>query len=173
MGEVVIHPKASEQYFAPTPITEAHIVESFDCGKAPLNDWLRQHARKAEGRSARCYVVGIGQNVLGYYCLATGAVFHKEAPRTLRANLPNPTPVMVIGRLAVDRAYQGRGMGKGLLKDALSRTLQASKVVGARALIVHAIDAEAVPFYSGFGFHQFPTDMRTMFITMDEIAKAL
>jgi GNAT superfamily N-acetyltransferase len=160
----------------PCPLADRHDVSRFDCGKDALNDWIRTKAAKSEGRSARCYVVCEGNVVVGYYALATGAVMHDgsgRVPRALRANLPNPTPAMVLARLAVDNAWQGRGLGKALLRDALARTLAASRIVGARALIVHAIDDEAVKFYAGFGFRSFPDEPRTLFLAMETIAKAV
>ena len=161
---------------APEPISDTHDLSRFDCGKDALNDWLRSRAARSEGLSARCYVVCAGRAVVGYYCLSTGAVRHDgstRAPRALRANMPDPTPVMVLGRLAVDKEFQGRGIGKDMLRDALQRVLQASRVVGARALIVHAIDDEAVPFYAGFGFRSFAGDARTMFLPMEAIKRAV
>lgn len=164
---------ASGRITPPAPIDQSHELDAFDCGKPLLNDWLRGWAQKAEGRSSRCYVICEGLSVIGYYSLATGAVTHDKAPRALRANLPNPTPAMVLGRLAVDRTYQRRGIGSDLLKDALTRALHASRTVGSRALIVQAKDDDAVPFYAAFGFRAFLNEHRTLFITMDEIAKAL
>ena len=159
---------------APVPLAGAHDVSRFDCGNAVLNDWLRTRAAKSEGRSARCYTVCEGNTVVGYYALATGAARHdKSTPRALRANLPDPTPVIVLGRLAVDKAYHGRGIGGGLLKDALSRALAASRIIGARAVIVHAIDDEAVRFYATFGFKPFPEEARTMYLAMVGIGQAV
>jgi GNAT superfamily N-acetyltransferase len=158
---------------APEPLTKGHLVERFDCGNSALNDWLRLRAIKNEGRSSRCFVICENNAVVGYYVLATGAVTHDNAPRDLRANLPNPTPVMVLGRLAVDKNYQRRGMGSDLLQDALKRALQASRAVGAMAVIVQAKDDDAIPFYASFGFHGFGDDRRKLFITVAEIAAAL
>ena len=161
---------------APEPISDIHDLSRFDCGKAALNDWLRSRAARSEGLSSRCYVVCAGRTVVGYYSLSTGAERHNgagRAPRALRANMPDPTPVMVLGRLAVDKEFQGRGIGKDMLRDALQRVLAASRVVGARAVIVHAIDDEAVPFYAGFGFHSFAGDARTMFLPIESIKRAV
>jgi GNAT superfamily N-acetyltransferase len=110
---------------------------------------------------------------VGYYCLSTGAVSHAEAPRLLRHNMPDPTPVMIIGRLAVDKAWQGRGIGAALLKDALQRILQASALVGARAVLVHVLDTETIPFYAAYGFRSFPSDPRTMFLPMEVLKAAV
>src|SRR5690349_2954775 len=112
---------------APEPIGPEHDVSRFDCGKPPLDDWLKTKALKSEGRSARCFVVCDGSTVIAYYALSTGTVAHAGAPRALRHNMPEPTPVMVIGRLAVDRAHHGKGVGGHLLRDALGRILAASR----------------------------------------------
>jgi GNAT superfamily N-acetyltransferase len=100
-------------------------------------------------------------------------VQHEGAPRKLRQNLPNPTPVVIIGRLAVDKAYQGKGIGRGLLKDALLRITKASELVGARAVLVHAVDQEAVPFYARYGFRSFPMGNQSLYLPIDEIVAAL
>lgn len=174
MGEVTSYPGASDAfYLPPTPLLPAHDTSTFDCGKAALNDWLRYRALRAEAKSARSYVIVHQGRVVGYYCLAAGAVAHEGAPRKMRHNLPDPTPVVVIGRLAVDRDHQGRGIGQGLLKDALLRVTKASELVGARAVLVHAVDQEAVPFYVRYGFHAFPTGNQTLFLPIEEIIMAL
>ena len=174
MGNVVEHPLVSAQkILAPVPMGEDHDVSRFDCGKEPLNDWLKFKATRNEGRSSRCFVVAQGQSVIGYYTLSSGSVMHGGAPRTLRHNLPDPTPVMVIGRLAVDKEFHGRRIGQGMLKDALSRILVASRTIGARAVIVHAIDMDVVAFYARYGFKTFPTDSRTLWLPIDTIREAL
>jgi GNAT superfamily N-acetyltransferase len=111
--------------------------------------------------------------VVGFYCLAAGAVQHEGAPRKLRQNAPDPIPIVIIGRLAVDKSLQGKGIGRGMLKDALLRVTMASKLVGARAVIVHAVDQEAVPFYARYGFRAFPTGNQTLFLTIEDIISAL
>ncbi|HEY1837945.1 MAG TPA: GNAT family N-acetyltransferase [Rhizomicrobium sp.] len=155
------------------PLTAEHDLSVFDCGKEPLNDWLKTRALKNEGRSSRCYVVNQGNTVVGYYTLSMGSVAHTGAPRGLKKNTPNPVPVAVIGRLAVDRGYHGRSIGRGMLQDALRRALFASQTVGTRAVIVHAIDDEVVPFYLGFDFRPFPTDTKTLWIAVETITAAL
>src|SRR6185437_16621557 len=143
-------------------------LSSFDCGKDELNNWLRQQATSSEGKSARTYVV-VGENrVVAYYCLAAGSVLRGDMPREkLRQNLPEQVPVIVLGRLAVDRRFSGRGFGMGLLKEALLRAIEASEIVGVRALIVHAIDDEACGFYRKFGFLSFPTNPRTLVLPIE------
>ena len=154
MGNVTPLSKVSGQPLsAPTPFNStAHDVSRFDCGKQPLNDWLRFRAAKAEGLSSRAYVVCDKAMVAGYYCLSTGSIAHDATNAKLRQNMPNPIPVMIIGRLAVDTEYMRRGIGSGLLRDALLRICTASKTIGARAALVHAIDQEAVAFYTAHGF---------------------
>jgi GNAT superfamily N-acetyltransferase len=158
---------------SPEPLSADDDVDSFDCGNALLNDWLRDQALASEGRSARTYVVKDDARVAGYYCLSTGGVARESVPRKIRHGLPRLVPVMVLGRLAVDVNYQGRGIGRGLLKDALLRTLQVSRQVGVRALLVHAIDDKAKAFYAAHGFIEFPAGARTLYLPVETIARGL
>jgi GNAT superfamily N-acetyltransferase len=160
---------ASGRLSAPAPITPEARIDDFSSGKPPLDDWLQRRAMKAEGRSARTYIVTAHSAVVGYYCFAAGAVRLLDAPKALRRNMPDPVPVILLGRLAVDQRWQGRGIGKGLLKDALLRALAASLHIGARAVLVHAIDDDAKAFYEGFGFIAFPDGTRTLFLPMETI----
>ncbi len=177
MGEVTPLQRVPEPLItAPAPLDDSHDVSRFDCGKEPLNDWIRQRAIKSEGRSARCFVTCQNKMVIGYYCTAAGAVEREKLPKlpkNYQRNMPESVPVVIIGRLAVDRGYQGRGIGAALLKDAFSRILNASREVGARAILVHAIDGEVVPFYAAYGFLAFPTDARTLFLPLETIAGGL
>lgn len=157
----------------PVPLSEEHQFADFDCGKAPLNDWLKTHARISEGKSARTYVVAKERVVIGYYCLSTGAVLRHQTPRRIRHGLPDPVPILLLGRLAVDKTYNKQGIGSGLLKDAFSRVLQTSRIVGARCLLVHAIDEEASAFYSKFKFQPFPEGGTAFFLPVETIAAAL
>lgn len=174
MGKIIQHPAAPEPtYSAPVPLTAAHEFANFDCGKPPLNDWLKMHALKQEGFSARCFAVARGALVVGYYTLSNGAVVHERAPGKLRRNMPDPVPVMVMGRLAVDLGHQGKKLGKFLVKDAFARVITLSRGAGCRAVIVHAIDKEIVPFYLRFGFKPFPTNELTLFLPIETFVKAL
>lgn len=112
-------------------------------------------------------------DVVGYYTLATGGVALSEMPRKLRHNLPNPVPVMMLGRLAVDQRHQKHGIGPAMLQEAMQRTLDISRSAGVRAMMVHAIDDEAVTFYLKYGFTLFPADSRTMFLPIETIVSAL
>jgi GNAT superfamily N-acetyltransferase len=165
-------------YKAPEPITSEHRLDMFDCGKLPLNDFLRRRALKNDGRASRTYVViaTTGEqagSVIAFYTLAAGAVTLVELPRKLSRNMPNPAPVMVLGRMAVDHRHKGKGLGRSMLQEALSRVLTASREVGARALVVHAIDDEAVTFYTQYGFQAFPTGSRTLFLPIETIVASL
>jgi GNAT superfamily N-acetyltransferase len=118
-------------------------------------------------------VLMTGGRVVGYYALATGSVAHAQAPGRVRRNMPDPVPVMILGRLAVDRAWQGRDLGRSLLRDAVLRTLHAAKIGGIRAVLVHAISEEAQRFYRHYGFAVSPVDPLTLIITVAEAGKAL
>lgn len=157
----------------PEPLSPDHDLSGFSCGRPELDAWLRQRAGKAEGASARTYVLCEGKVVFGYYCLAAGAIARESVPGRLRRNMPDPLPVMIVGRLAVDRSRQRRGLGKALLKDALLRIAQAAAIVGLRAVVVHAIDSEAEAFYRQFGFIEYPTTSRVMFLPIETLAAVL
>ena len=170
---VVIELASRPPYRAPVPIEPGHRLDSFDCGKDPLNDWLCTHALDNEGKASRTYVVAdAGMHVFAYYTLALGSVIRAEVPRKHRHGLPNPVPVMVLGRLAVDRRHGQRGLGPHMLKEAIRRTLLVEREAGALALIVHAIDDEAVGFYAKYGFQVFPAGTRTMFLPIEILRAA-
>jgi GNAT superfamily N-acetyltransferase len=119
--------------------------------------------------TSRTYVVCHNDKVIGYYCLAVGALAKEDAIGKIKRNMPSPIPVMVLGRLAVDAAWQGKGIGKGLLRDAILRTLQVAEIAGIRAILVHALSEGAERFYLNNGFHPSPINPRTLAITLDEI----
>jgi GNAT superfamily N-acetyltransferase len=163
-----------ETISAPEHLGPAHDLSAFDSGVPALDDWLRRRARPNEETGAsRTYVVHAGGRVVAYYAVATGGVAHADAPGRIRRNMPDPIPVMVLGRLAVDRAYQGRGIGRGLLRDAILRTLQAADIAGIRAILVHAISEDAKRFYESCGFTGSPVDAMTLMITVADAEKAL
>jgi len=154
---------------APQPLLATHAVESFDCGETVLNDWLKKRALKNENSGAsRTFVVCQDNHVVGYYVLATGSIMHKEAPSKVRRNMPEPVPVMVLGRLAVSKHMHSAGVGRGLLKDAILRTLGVSKQAGIKALLVHAISDAAHKFYRQCGFMESPLDPMVLMITLKD-----
>lgn len=157
----------------PEPIGPAHDTASFASGVAALDRWLKERALRSEGRTARTYVTTVGMRVVGYYCLATGSATRAAVGGNLRRNAPDPVPLMLLGRLAVDAAHQGAGIGGGLLKDALQRILGAAAIVGTRAVLVHATDDSAAAFYRRYGFIPYPPAARTLFLPIETIADVL
>src|SRR5262249_50620581 len=144
----------------PAPLTPDHDCDAFDCGSEPLNRYLKRFAWvNQQAGAARTYVATRDRRVVGYYTLAYGAVEHAAAPERVRKGLArHPIPVMLLARLAVDRSEQGHGLGRGLLKDALLRTLQAADLAGLRAVLVQAKDEAAKAFYERYDFAPSPTD---------------
>ena len=172
MGEVR-HP-GGRGLRPPEPISATHDLTSFHCGNEELNEWLKRRALASEGRSARTSVLCDGQRVAGYYCLATGAIERESlSSAKLRKNLPDPIPILVLGRLAIALGYQGRGLGKALLKDAILKTIAASEIAGVRALVVHAIDDEAAQFYQRYGFVLSPLNPRALLLPIETAKVAL
>lgn len=159
---------------APGPISNSHDVSGFDCGNDSLNDWLQKRAIKNEKNGAsRTFVVCNSNVVIGYYSLAVGAVAREEASGKVRRNMPEPIPVMILGRLAVDRHWQGKKIGVGMLKDAILRTLVVAEQAGIRAMLVHALSEAAKQFYLQCGFHESPVNDMTLMITLDEARNAI
>jgi GNAT superfamily N-acetyltransferase len=154
----------------PARISEEHALAQFDCGVTSLNDWLKQRGLENDRSGAsRTYILCYGPEVVGYYCLATGAVDRDEAPSALRRNMPDPVPVVVLGRLAVDHRYHGRGVGRLLLRDAVQRAAQVAEIAGAAALIVHALSEEARNFYLAWGFADWPLQPMTLYLLLRTI----
>lgn len=155
---------------APELLTAAHDLSTFDCGNDVLNDWLIKRAMKNQTSGAsRTFVVTSSTTAVGYYCLAAGSVERSLATKSLARNMPEPIPVMVLGRLAVDRTYQSKKLGSALLKDALLRVKRVSSDVGVRALLVHAISDNAKQFYKQFGFQESPMDDMTLMLSMKHL----
>lgn len=143
---------------APEPLTTKSLIAGFDCGKPSLNDWLPKHALQAQGSgSVRTFVVTDAAKVLGFYSLVVGQVEPIEATERIRKGMGQyPIPVMLLARLAVRTIAQGQGIGKGLLQDAIRRTLNVAEQAGIRALLTHPIDDDAALFYQRFGFEASP-----------------
>ena len=143
---------------SPVPLTADHDSSAFTCRHAWLSAWLNKRAlaNAALGASRTYVVCADGRHVIGYYALAAGSIAGDAAPGRLRRNMPDPLPVIVLGRLAVQSDWSGRGIGSGLLKDAVLRSIQAAALIGVRALVCHAIDDEAKAFYLKHGFAESP-----------------
>lgn len=162
------------QISAPQKLSEEHDLSQFECGEVALDDWLgRRVLQNEESGASRTYVVCTENRVVGYYALAVGAVSHAEAPGRVRRNMPDPVPVMMLGRLAVDQTVQGHDIGRALLRDAILRTLQAADIAGIRAILVHAISERAKQFYMKWGFIPSPADPMMLMITLAEATHSL
>ncbi|MCJ2112887.1 GNAT family N-acetyltransferase [Methylobacterium sp. E-025] len=149
----------------PVPLGSEHGLDRFSCGKPVLDDWLKRQARRSEGRFARTYVICADGTVVGYYCISAGTVARADAPGRIRRNAPEPIPVSILGRLALDRRWAGRGLGADLLADALRRIANAAEVIGIGAVLIHALDDQALTFYrSRVEFLAFPDNSRTLFL---------
>jgi len=153
---------------APQPLTADHQTDAFKCGETSLDEWLKRRAllNQASGASRTFVVLDDNHTVMGYYALAAGAVHHQDATRSIRQNMPDPIPVMVLARVAVDIRTQGMQLGAGLLRDAVDRSLAVAKNTGVRALLVHALHERAKQFYLYFGFQASPVHPLTLMLRL-------
>lgn len=146
-------------YSAPELLNATHHLDNFDCGEEALNSWLKRNALKnQQNQASRTFVICQNNNVVGFYALAAGSVSHQFVSGGLRRNMPDPIPVVVLGRLAIDLAHQGQQLGAALLKDAVLRASAVSQQVGVKALLVHALNDKVKAFYLNYGFQVSPID---------------
>jgi GNAT superfamily N-acetyltransferase len=152
-----------------------HELAGFDCGKAPLNDFLIKYALQNQASGgARTYVLTRGRRVIGYYSLAPASVAPADAPaRVMKGQGRYPVPVILMARFALDLSEQGKGLGKRLFRDALHRALAGAEAIGGRAFLVHAKDEEARAFYVRFGMEASPTNPFHLFLLFKDIRKSL
>ena len=163
MGEVSL-------LLPPEPLAEAHDLAGFRCGEASLDDWLKRRARANQVSGAsRTYVVCEGKRIVAYYALASGVIAIENAPGRFKRNMPDPIPVAVLARLAVDKGWQGQGIGRALFRDAARRVAQAADIIGIRGIVVHAISEEAKSFYVSLGFDASPSEPMTLMVTLADI----
>lgn len=163
----------ASQLSPPVPLTAEHNLSAFDCGEHALNDWLRNRALKNESRFSRTYVICEGDVVIAYFCISAGAVERASAPGKVRRNAPDTIPVSVIGRLAVDRRYAGKGLGADILADALRRIAIASRSIGIGAVLVQAKDDAAKRFYMRCAeFIEYPEDSHILFLPIETVIAA-
>jgi GNAT superfamily N-acetyltransferase len=153
---------------APQPLSSEHQVAGFNCGEVLLDDWLRRRAlaNQMTGASRTFVICNQSSEVLAYYAMAAGGVSHQQSPGSIRRNMPDPLPVMVLARLAVDQRVQGRQIGGALLRDALQRSLTIAQNTGVRALLVHALNERARLFYAHYGFLPSPIDPMTLMLPL-------
>ena len=161
-----MNPAAVGGTAAPVPLTAEHDTSQFVCQHDSLSVWLskRALANVASGASRTYVVCAPEPQVVGYYALSAGSIAAASVAGRLHRNMPDPLPVIVLGRLAVHTDWAGRGIGGGLLKDAVLRAIQASALIGVRALLCHAIDEEAMGFYLKHGFGSSPLDPLTLML---------
>lgn len=154
---------------APQPLAAHHVLNEFACGEASLDEWLKRRAltNQLSGASRTFVVADSDHRVYGYYAMAAGAVSHQAATSSVRRNMPDPVPVMVLARLAVDHRAQGSSLGAALLKDAVGRALSVSQNAGVRALLVHALNERAKQFYEHYGFQESPQDPMTLLLRLN------
>jgi GNAT superfamily N-acetyltransferase len=163
---------------SPEPLTIGHSIDDFSCGIASLDEWLKRRAITNQNSGAtRTFVTCVDdflsgtlrERVVGYYALAAGSIDVRSALGKFRRNMPDPSPVAILARLAIDTSYQGRGLGRALFRDAALRVIQAADPIGIRGIIVHAISAEAKDFYLALGFDPSPLEPMTLMITLNDL----
>jgi GNAT superfamily N-acetyltransferase len=158
----------------PAPITDKLELSNFDSGEFSLNEWLKRRAFKNHATGAsRCFVLCADTDVIGYYSLSAGAISHEAAPKAMRRNMPDPLPVLLLGRLAVDKRYHNQGIGQALLRDAMLRAVNVSGDAGVFALLVHALSDQAKQFYLSRGFVESPLQPMTLIMTLETVRSIL
>jgi predicted N-acetyltransferase YhbS len=160
---------------APVPLNQSHGLTNFDCGNIELSDWLKKKALKNQiSGASKTFVVCDDQQVVAYYSLAAGSIEHQFVNAKFKRNQPNPIPVVILGRLAVDKAYQNKGLGLDLVKNAVQRVFSASEAIGIRAILVHAIDESAKTFYEQkCGFTPSGFQDKTLLLLLSDIEQTL
>lgn len=159
----------------PQALNASHALEGFDCGKTSLNDWLLRHARQAQASgSAKTYVILEDQRLVGYYSLTVGQIDTLEAPDRVRKGMgAYPIPVVILARLAVAIGNHGRGIGVGMLQDAIRRTVVIAEQAGVRALLTHPLDEDAARFYLRFGFEASPVQEQQLLLLLKDVRRLL
>lgn len=157
----------------PEVLGAKHRLDAFDCGKPTLNEWLLHHARQSQGSgSTKTFVMADGERVAGYFSLTLGQIDTLEVPDRIRKGMGrHPIPVVILARLAVDLVYQGRGIGAGLLRDAIRRTMLIAEQAGVRALLTHALDDDTARFYLRFGFIASPLRERQLLLLLKDAVR--
>lgn len=160
---------------APTLLSADHRLENFDSGEPSLDEWLKKRAIKNNVSGAsRCFVISDDKKeVIGYYCLAAGAIGRSSAPKSMQRNMPDSLPVLILGRLAIDKKYHNKGLGSALLRDAMMRSVNIAEDAGIFAILIHSLTEQAKRFYISRGFIESPLDSMTLFMTLETIRTIL
>lgn len=160
---------------APTLLSADHQLENFASGEPSLDEWLKKRAIKNNVSGAsRCFVIGDNKNeVIGYYCLSAGAIGRDSAPKAMQRNMPDPLPVLTLGRLAIDKKYHNKGLGSALLRDAMLRAVSIADEAGVFAILIHSLTEQAKRFYLSRGFVESPIDPMILFMTLETIRSIL
>jgi GNAT superfamily N-acetyltransferase len=154
----------------PEPLRADHNLADFDCGTAALDDWLQRRALKNQlSDTTRTFVICLDGRVVGYYALASGSINAQAVTGGFRRNMPDPIPVVILARLAIDQTCQGRGLGRALFRDAALRVMQAADTIGIRGIIVHTISLPAKDFYLALGFDVSPLEPMTLAIALKDL----
>lgn len=158
----------------PEPLNALHAVTQFSCGVDSLDHWLRQRAMKNQANGAsRTFVACRGRRVVAYYALAAGAIGTNVASGPFRRNMPDPIPVVLLGRLAIEQTDQGQQLGRAMIRDAAERILRSARDIGIRGVITHALTPEAKSFYEQVGFDASPSNPLTLMISMSDLRAAI
>jgi GNAT superfamily N-acetyltransferase len=159
------------RYGVPEILGDDHVIEGFDCGDAVLNDWLARRAlsNQRSGASRTWVITGDERRVVAFYASSTAVVLRAHATKRVARNQPEPIPALLLGRLAVDRKHQGRGLAVALLKHFLLKALEVAEVTGLRVLLVHAANADAASFYRQYGFEPSPVDDLTLMLLIHDV----
>jgi GNAT superfamily N-acetyltransferase len=155
---------------APESLASHHRIADFDCGISVLNDWLKRRAGNNQVNGAtRTFVICIEERVVGYYALAAGSINTQAVRGNFRRNMPDPIPVAILARLAIDSTHQGQGLGRALFRDAALRVVAAADTIGIRGIVVHAISPQARDFYLALGFDPSPLEPMTLAIALKDV----
>jgi len=155
---------------APEPLVAHHDVDSFESGVESLDFWLKRRALKNQATGAsRTFVASDDRRVLAYYALASSAIIADALSGRFSRNMPDPIPVVILGRLAVDRSQQGKGWGRALVRDASQRVIRAADTIGIRGMLVHALSTEAKVFYERIGFEPSALDPMMLMVTLTDL----
>lgn len=158
----------------PLPLSGYHKLVHFNSGEPSLDDWLKKRALKNQTSGAsRCFVLCNDKKVIGYYSLSAGAISHESTPKTMRRNMPDPLPVLLLGRLAIDQNYHNKGLGSALLRDAMLRAVSVAGDAGIFAILVHALSEQAKRFYISRGFLASPLQAMTLIMTLKTVCSIL